>query len=281
MAATHSSARQARQVIADRLREIRVDAGLTGQDHARECGWHAAKTSRIEHNKAAPSADDIRTWCRVCCADDQADDLVASLRAVEGMFIEWRRVVRDGLRHVQRSRTTLHERTKRFRAYSCWLIPGVLQTSAYAERVFRAIQQRDNLVDDVDQAVAARLERQRLMAEGKAVYAFLIEEHVLRAGAADARVMAEQLQRLIDVAALPNVSVGIVPTRLDRERWPVEGFWIFDNAEVHVELVSGFLTVTQPREVAVYADTFAQLAEIAVYGAEARRRINAAIVDVT
>ena len=44
-----------------------------------------------------------------------------------------------------------------------------------------------------------------------------------------------------------------------------------------VELVSGHLTITQPREIAMYAQVFAELAELAVYGAAARSLIMAAI----
>ena len=197
------------------------------------------------------------------------------------MYIEWRHVVRDGLRQAQYARAPVYERTRRFRAYSSWLIPGMIQTPDYTEHVLRAVQRRHDIADDVELALAARLERQRLLTEGSRRFAFLIEEPVLRCGVAEADVMTEQLRHLMDAATLPNVSLGVVPTRLGRERWPVEDFWIFDNAQVNVELVSGRLTVTQPGEVAIYADTFARLADLAVYGAEARRRINAAIVDVT
>ncbi|WUV17642.1 hypothetical protein OG352_23760 [Streptomyces sp. NBC_01485] len=52
---------------------------------------------------------------------------------------------------------------------------------------------------------------------------------------------------------------------------------IFDTAQVNVELVSGFLTLTQPSEVAAYADTFAAMDKLAVYGIEARALIKAAM----
>ena len=42
-----------------------------------------------------------------------------------------------------------------------------------------------------------------------------------------------------------------------------------------MELVSGHLTITQPREIAMYAQTFARLAEIAVYGAQTRELLSA------
>ena len=69
----------------------------------------------------------------------------------------------------------------------------------------------------------------------------------------------------------PSVSLGVIPALADRgEARPVEDFWIFDSEQVTVELVSGHLTITQPREIAMYAQMFARLAETAVYGSRAR-----------
>ncbi|RKN39735.1 helix-turn-helix domain-containing protein [Streptomyces hoynatensis] len=272
-----SSVQQARQILADRLGEIRREAGLTGRELALRCGWHASKTSRIENARTPPSADDIRAWCRACGADGEAEDLTASLRAVEGMFVEWRRMERAGLRQAQEARLPLYERTRRFRSYSAWLVPGLIQTYAYTTAVLQAIQQRRGLVDDVSDAVAARMDRQRVLYESGRSFAFLVEESVLRSGVGGRDVMIGQLAHLITVGSLPTVSVGVVPMRADRARWPVEGFWIYDAAQVNVELVSGYLTLTQPREVAMYADTFAELAELAVYGAAARALITSAM----
>lgn len=276
MPTTHSSAQQARRLIADRLRELRVLAELAGNEHARLCGWHPAKTSRIENNKAMPSADDIRTWCRVCGTVDQTDDLIASLRAAEGMWVEWRRMERQGLRQAQEAIKPLYERTKRFRAYSPWLVSGMIQTPDYTQQVLHSIQQRRGLPDDVDEALAARVDRQTLLTEGQRVFAFILEESVLRSGVVDSTVMAGQLAHLLDIGTLPNVSLGIIPLRFGRSHLPVEGFWIYDAAQVNVELVSGYLTVTQPSEIDMYAKTFSSLADMAVYGAKMRALVTAA-----
>ncbi|MFD8514942.1 helix-turn-helix domain-containing protein [Streptomyces antimycoticus] len=265
-----SSVQQARQLLADRLRELVKDAGLEGKDLAALCGWHPSKVSRISTAKTQPSADDIRAWCRACGAENQTDDLIASLRAVEGMWVSWRRMERAGLRRAQEARLPLYERTRWFRAYSPGLFPGLLQTFGYTEDVLRAVQRRRVPVDDVADAVAARMERQQVLYEGQRRFAFLVEESTLRNGLGTAETQSEQLDHLLTVNTLPNVSVGVVPTQLGRERMPVEGFWIFDRTQVNVELVSGYLTLTQPSEVAVYADTFATLAGMAVYGGKAR-----------
>ncbi|KUO20499.1 helix-turn-helix domain-containing protein [Streptomyces dysideae] len=272
-----SSAQQARQVLADRLADLCRDAGLTGREIAERCGWHPSKSSRIMNGRTPPSADDIQAWCRACGAENQMADLIASLRTAEGMWIGWRRMERTGLKQAQEARSPLFERTHRFRSYSSWLVPGLIQTYGYTEAVLRAVQRRRVEVDDVGEAVTARMERQRVLYEGGRQFAFLIEESVLRNGLCGADALIGQLGHLLTVGSLPNVSLGVVPMRPDRSRMPVEGFWIFDAEQVNVELVSGYLTITQPSEVGAYADTFAELAELAVYGASARALITGAM----
>ncbi|MEU3532650.1 helix-turn-helix transcriptional regulator [Streptomyces murinus] len=272
-----SSAQQARQALADRLAELCRDAGLSGLDLAERCGWSRSKSSRIMNARTPPSAEDIRAWCRACGADEQTEDLTAMLRTAEGMWVSWRRMERAGLRQAQEARLPLYERTRRFRSYSSWLVPGMIQTRLYTTAALQAIQKRRGLVDDVAGAVAARMERQRVLYEGDRRFAFLVEESVLRAGIGGAEVMTGQLGHLLTVASLPHVSLGVVPMKPDRERWPAEGFWIYDAAQVNVELVSGYLTITQPSEVRMYAETFAELAALAVYGANARALITAAM----
>lgn len=276
-ASASSSAEQARKDLADRLGEIRLDAGLKGSQLAERLGWYPSKVSRIQTARTSPSAEDIRDWCTACGAEDQADDLVRRLRDVEGMFVEWRRMERDGLRQAQEAVRPLFERTSRFRAYSSWFVPGLIQSRAYTEAVLRAVQRRRVAVDDVDAAVAARMARQQILHEGGRTFAFIVEESVLRSGMGGRDVMAGQLGQLITVGSLPNVSLGIIPMSADRTRMPVEGFWIYDSAQVAVELVSGYLTLTQQREISMYAATFAELADLAVYGAEARSVIALAL----
>ncbi|NEA14539.1 helix-turn-helix domain-containing protein [Streptomyces halstedii] len=271
-----SSAQRARQALADRLAELCRDAGLSGLDLAERCGWSRSKSSRIMNARTPPSAEDIRSWCRACGAEEQTEDLTAMLRTAEGMWVGWRRMERAGLKQAQEARLPLYERTRRFRSYSSWLVPGMIQTQAYTTAALRAIQRRRGLVDDVAGAVAARMDRQRVLHEGDRRFAFLVEESVLRAGIGGADVMTGQLGHLISVASLPRVSLGVVPMGPDRERWPAEGFWIYDAAQVNVELVSGYLTITQPSEVGMYAETFAELAALAVYGAHARALITSA-----
>ncbi|WP_160311556.1 hypothetical protein [Streptacidiphilus melanogenes] len=52
---------------------------------------------------------------------------------------------------------------------------------------------------------------------------------------------------------------------------------MFDQEQVNVELVSAFLTITQPHEVEMHTSTFSDMARMAVYGGNARKLIGAAI----
>ncbi|MFF4038616.1 helix-turn-helix domain-containing protein [Streptomyces sp. NPDC001816] len=277
-----SSAQTARKDVADRLRELMQDAGLQGRELADLCNWHPSKTSRIINATTAPADADIRAWCRACGVDGEADDLIAKSRAADSMYLEWRRMERTGLRAAQESVRPIYERTKRFRAYASWLVPGLLQTPAYTTAILSAIRDRRGLVDDVAAAVEERMARQHVLTEGNHRFAVLIEESVLRNGLGGPDVMRAQLEHLLSVGRLPNVSVGIVPMEPNRERaWPVEGFWIYDTSQVSVELVSGYLTITQPSEIAMYGRVFSELGELAVHGPKARQLVKDAISSLS
>jgi transcriptional regulator with XRE-family HTH domain len=272
-----SSVQAAKQALGDRLREIRVTAGLTGRRLALLAGWDRTKVSKIEHGRTTPTAADIRIWCEHTNASSQVADLVASLHAVEGMFVEWRRMERTGLKRAQESVAPLFEHTKRFRAYDSWLVPGLLQTAAYTEAILTATASRRRLPDDIDEAVAVRMRRQHILVKGHHTFAIVIEEAVLRSGTGGTDTMAEQLRHLLDASKLPSVSLGIIPFQPDRILRPVEGFWIFDDERVTVELVSGWLTLTQPKEIAMYAQAFETLSAMAVYGSEMSALVTSAI----
>jgi transcriptional regulator with XRE-family HTH domain len=273
-----SGAQRARRDLGARLGELRKTTGLTARALAVLCGWHESKVSRIEHGKTSPSADNVSAWAGACNAPDQLADLLASLESIDAMFVEWRRMERTSLRRAQQSVLPLWERTRWFRIYSSWLVPGAVQTTGYTAAVLRALAERRNLPDDVEDAVRVRGERLKLLREGERRFAVLVEESVLYNLIGDAEVMSAQLGHLLTVRELPSVSFGIIPMGTDRTAfWPVEDFWIFDDKQVNVELISGWLTVTQPSEIAMYGDAFERLRRLARYGADARRIVVKAI----
>ncbi|WP_308401359.1 DUF5753 domain-containing protein [Streptomyces sp. AP-93] len=91
------------------------------------------------------------------------------------------------------------------------LIPGLLQTEAYARALFA---NHWPPVDDetVDERTAARLERQHLLARKPPVaFSFVLYEAALRAPLGGRQAHREQLQHLLDVGTLRNVSLQVLP----------------------------------------------------------------------
>ncbi|MFC8826668.1 helix-turn-helix domain-containing protein [Streptomyces sp. NPDC057137] len=276
-ASPSSSAQAAREVLAARLGELRRDAELTGHDLALRCGWSPAKSSRIERAKTPASDADIRAWCEACGAEDQTADLVAANRQADQMYVHWKKLHRHGMRRAQEEVVPLYEATRHFRVYCSNVVPGMLQTEAYAAALLSTIAAFQGTPDDSSEAAASRIERSHVLHEGGHRFALLMEETVLRYRIGDAETMAGQLGYLLAVMALPNVSLGIIPFSAERRVWPLEAFYLFDDHQASVELLTAAVNVSAPSEITTYAKAFSQLAEMAVYGSDARALITEAI----
>ncbi|MFD7666569.1 helix-turn-helix domain-containing protein [Streptomyces sp. NPDC059788] len=272
-----SSAQAARESIAARLKELRLDADLTMQALADRCGWNKAKTSRIEAAKTAPSDADIHAWCAACTAAEQAADLIAASRSADSMYVAWRRMQRTGLRRLQEASVPLYERTKLFRVYCSRVMPGLLQTEGYAHALLSLIADFRSLPNDVGEAAAARVDRSHVIRDGLHRVALLVEEDVLTHRIGGDCVLAGQLGHLLTAMSYPAVSLGVIPRSAPRSIWGPETFTIFDDKRVHVELLAAKVTVTTPTEVEVYLRAFTRLAGMAVYGPRARSLISRAI----
>ncbi|MFF3892673.1 helix-turn-helix domain-containing protein [Streptomyces sp. NPDC001812] len=99
--------------------------------------------------------------------------------------------------------------------YECRLVPGLLQSEAYARAVF------DNsiplLTDERTEAqVAARMERQTMMRERPTVpFGFIVEESVFRRGLGGAQVQASMLDHVLELTAPRHVTLQVVPVELE------------------------------------------------------------------
>lgn len=272
---------QAREAFGARLREMRKDARLSGRALAVALGWHFTKVSKIENGARSPSEEDIRAWCAVCGADGQIPDLIAAVRHIDAMYHEYRRQMQAGLKHLQESSIPLYEQTSLFRIYDTTVVPGLFTTAEYAAGLFRFWSAFMGLKDDVDAAVEARMDRQRVLYAGERMFRVVIEEQVLRTRVGDTDVMMGQLDRLLAVMSLPRVSFGVIPAMGKRHSLTQGSFWMFDDSRVRIETVSASLTVTQPRDIAMYSRVFELLQRSAVFGREARLIISHALRDLS
>ncbi|MFC5834671.1 helix-turn-helix domain-containing protein [Nonomuraea insulae] len=271
----------AREALGSRLRDIRRDAELNGRELALRLGWRPPRVSKLEHAWQAPSEDDIRAWCRACGAEEQVPELIATVRAIEAQYVEWRRQMRGGQRRVQHVLSSDDLATMLFRIWEPFHIPGFLQTREYARAIMSRVITFYETPNDLDAAVATRLGRQSILRMGQRRFHILIAEQALYTRVGGSEVMRPQLEHVIsEMAALPRLHLGVIPRHADYVLGPHAGYWMFDQRHVATETVSAALNITQPREIALYLKHFDGIAELAVYGQEAKALIRRAQEDL-
>lgn len=276
-----SNVHEARSALGKRLRELRSSAGLSGRRLAESLSWPPSKVSKLENGRQTPSDEDIRDWTHVTGAKDETEGLLTSLHTLEIQHAEWQRMLRAGLRHRQQEHIEWDQRTRRFRAFEATVIPGLLQTAGYAHARFTEGVRRMKLPDDVDEAVAGRMQRQEILYRQDKRFHFVLTEAALRFRLCPTDVMLGQLDRLVSCSQLRNVRLGVIPFETRYATSPWHGFWLYDNERVLVETLSAALDLRQPQEIDLYGNAFEQLATVASYGRSARAIITRTMDDLT
>ncbi|MDI6408500.1 helix-turn-helix transcriptional regulator [Streptomyces albus] len=95
--------------------------------------------------------------------------------------------------------------------YECRLVPGLLQSEAYARAVFDGtIPLRTD--EEMETQFTARMKRQAMMKERpKVPFSFIIEEHVFRRRFGGAELMRELVDEVLERSAPRNVTLQVVP----------------------------------------------------------------------
>ncbi|GHE08529.1 helix-turn-helix domain-containing protein [Streptomyces alanosinicus] len=273
-----NQAQEAREALGARLRGFRKDAGFTsGRAFALATGWQESKVSRIENGKQNASEDDIRVWCTKTNNASQIEDLIATVRHIDELWLEWRRQLATGAEKRQQAAIPVYSKTKVFRIWHPTLMWGTLQTAEYAAETFRQVRDYYQIPDDTEAATAKRLERQQYLYQGNRIFNVVLGEQALYSNFGGPEVMKGQLDRLLAVMRLARLSLGIVPRSAPLHIWPGNSFSMFDDKLVLVETYSAEFSVTQPREIELYMKAFALLQQSAVYGPAVRDLIFAAI----
>jgi transcriptional regulator with XRE-family HTH domain len=256
--------------IGRQLRALRERAGIDGKDLAAQLGWSASKVSRLELARQGVSPADIAAW--IAATDgtpDQRAKLLGLLDQAREEEHTLRRRARHGQAAIQAGYNTLVERSSLIRLFQTAVVPGLLQTPEYARVILTAAQRQLQLsVEDVEAAVATRMERQRYLYSGRR-FELLIAEPALRWGIVPPEVMREQIDRLHGVIGLGNVRLGILPLGVPLDLVPLHTFAMYDDL-VCVETFGREHRYTGP-EAETYAAVFDTLWQSAATGHEARR----------
>lgn len=275
-----SNVHEARDALGKRLRDLRTAVGLSGRQLAEALSWPPSKVSKLENGRQTPTDDDIRGWTRATGSESETEALLASLHTLEVQHAEWQRILRTGLKPHQQELIEWDQRTRLFRAFEATVIPGLLQTAEYARSRFAEGIRRLKVPNDINEAVARRVQRQEILYRPDKRFHFVLTEAALRFRLCPPDVMLGQLDRLVSFSQLPNVRLGIIGFETQYATSPWHGFWMYDNERVLVETLSAELDLRQPQEIELYGNAFDQLAAVASYGRSARAIINRVMDDL-
>ncbi|OON81394.1 helix-turn-helix domain-containing protein [Streptomyces tsukubensis] len=176
----------------------RTEAGGTREELASEANYDSEYVKSMEQGRRKPTVRLLRV----------ADQLYGAKGKLEAGF--------DYLKpepFPARTQQYMHAEAEALAIdwYEPLLIPGLLQNEQYA---FALIGDSCPPLDDetVNERVEARLKRQALMIERASVaYGFMIYEAALRTGVGGKDVMKNQLNHLLALNELRNVTIQVVP----------------------------------------------------------------------
>jgi hypothetical protein len=253
-----------RRALAAELRQLREAAGLTHEQVAAELGWHRSKLGRIEGAQFVRlSLTDLRALLDLYQVTGTAQrDALAAL-ARQARERGWWHSYSDVLADPHATYIGLEADATTIRTYQAQLIPALLQTPGYTRAVAAATQMTVLDPAEADRFLAARAARQELLAQQPAVQLWaVIDEAVLRRQVGGPAVMSAQIQRLIDAAGLPPVTVQILPDQAGEHAGLEGSFTILGFPPptgpdvVYLDAASGGIYVEKPADITLYATVF-------------------------
>jgi len=143
---------------------------------------------------------------------------VDELLEADGLLIRIQAVIdREQKRYLGwfKGYVNAEEQAARLRVFEAQTMPGLLQTAAYARRLFEVRRPRDIATRPIEERVVGRLMRRRILyrVDPPEVW-FAIAEAALQTVCAMPRENAvEQLELLLEVTELPHVVMEVIPNR--------------------------------------------------------------------
>jgi hypothetical protein len=239
---------------------------------AADLNWAPSKISKIENSNQLPAPGDIRAWAAKCGRPEQAEGLLDLLDDAQAVRRKTRGRIRRGSASLEEDIDQRTRAASRIREFEVAAIPGLLQTAGYA----RAIAAQVAVIygtADIDAAVRARMQRQQVLYEDKE-FEFVITEAALRMPPCPVQVMTGQLDRLLMLLDMENVTLAIIPMGTELSFAPFYGFLMLDDTVI----TEDYLGRNEGGSVAVEtcSQIFALLLAEAVTGEDARQLIMAA-----
>ncbi|MFI8853115.1 helix-turn-helix domain-containing protein [Streptomyces sp. NPDC053499] len=181
------------------VKGLRQRAGLTQEAWAERSGYSLSTCAGVEQGRRFPPPRFIERAERELDAGGALREASKHLSRGPGMavwFSQWAKMELTAL--------SLY-------AYDCRMVPGLLQTEAYARALVRQVPPIPP-DEEFEQRIALRMERQALFHRKRPVtFSFIIEQALLERQTGGAEVTRELLDHLLERASLPHVELQVMP----------------------------------------------------------------------
>jgi transcriptional regulator with XRE-family HTH domain len=215
-----------RERLGQELRALRLRAGLSGEELAARIGTSQSRVSRTETARYRADLEMVRRWLDATDADTGTRDRLREL--ADDALVEattYRLIFRGSLATEQQARIRQDSSAVRLRHFQPFMIPGPLQTAAFARAALLAARVADET--GIDEAVAARLERgKRLRRRGAPRYHVILTELALRWRPLDVSAAdhEEALRALLTAGRTSTITLQVIPADAPTRRAPMCAF---------------------------------------------------------
>ncbi|MBO0853234.1 MAG: helix-turn-helix domain-containing protein [Nocardia sp.] len=203
----------ARRVLGLTLETMREQRGITRDVAADAIGVTRSTLWRIESGQNTRlSTRQLEQLCALCEAGPKQARTVLALMRQAATPGRWRALAEDAIPKEFGLLVSLENTASRITSYQLATLPGLLHTAAYRRSLIWA-EFPNKTRDEVERLLRVGLERQHRLTDPAAPVhlAAVIDESILHRPTGGAAIMRDQLRHLSEVAALPNVSLRVVP----------------------------------------------------------------------
>lgn len=240
------------------LRALRNAQGLTVEQVAERLLCSPSKISRMETGQRGATLRDVRDLCEIYGVTDESRAAYLMELARESKQQGWwQSYDLDYATYVG-----LEEAAVSLRYFQSSIIPGILQTPAYARAMHEGGFQ-EYPPGRIDEHVDVRMRRKRLLTRDPPLQvSVVLDEAVLYRVVGGPAVMAEQLNHLAELAKLPSVTIQVIPFSAGAHPAMDSMFDILDFGEsatpslVYVEGLMGLLYLERTQDISRYALVF-------------------------
>jgi Domain of unknown function (DUF5753)/Helix-turn-helix domain len=268
-----------RMLLGTELRRLREAAGVTPEQAGYEIRASRSKISRMETGHVGFKTRDVTDLLTVYgVADEQVRARLLAMAQQSGRP-DWWAQYGDILPGWFENYLGLESVSSTIRSFEVQFVHGLFQTPDYARAVTR-LGHRSAPPAEIERRVGLRLKRQDLLSRTDPPRIWsVMDEAVLRRPVGGPAVLRAQLHRLIEAAALPHVTVQVVPFASGGHAAASGSFTVlrFKEADlpdvVYIEQLTGAVYLDQRPDVEHYLEVADQLSGEALTPAASRRFI--------